>query len=688
MANSDTKTMVKKAHGMFRDGNLLLAADLCRDTLKIDANNLEALNLLAAVLTEGGLYEQALKIFQKSLLVGGPNSTVLYDYGVALRVTGRLIEAIRAFKTAVQTSPERADCWFILGETQRRLGNHSEAIKALERATLIDTDNSSYLFTLGNAFLDTERPNDAVAKYQAALRLAPENIEYKNNLGVALRKVDKLDDAVQIFKEILTLNSKNTAVQNNLGLAFTQLGQYSEAETAYLSALNTNPDYSNASLNLADLYTQLADFKKAEHCLNRAILRDIDNSNLLIKLGIMVQKQGRLKEAREILTGASDKKDSESNSSTALANVLRDLGEFESAVAILENLPTQPSEYPGKLANLALIYQHQGELNRAEDLLHQAINKEPNNINLHINLAHTLLSGGKFKDGWKEFRWRHKQPETQRLLNALPGKLWNGEKLSGKSILVMCEQGVGDSFQFARFLPSLSKKCRDFILSVPPKLFRFFDEGFKGCPVISMDDLQPDRDFHVLLMDLPLLLGITNASAIIPYFQVGKKNVERWAKRLPTKKLKVGLSWQGNPGYETDYLRSIPFSVLTPLIENSDAEFVSIQKENTAEVISTMSKFLNLGPELDKVDSFIDTAAVMMDLDLIITSDTAAAHLAGALGRPVWLLLNSAPDWRWQLNRQDSPWYPTMRLFRQRSPGDWTTVVKEVLMALKNFQLK
>ena len=164
--------------------------------------------------------------------------------------------------------------------------------------------------------------------------------------------------------------------------------------------------------------------------------------------------------------------------------------------------------------------------------------------------------------------------------------------------------------------------------------------------------------------------------------------MERWAKRLPVKKLKVGLSWQGNPGYETDYLRSIPFSVLTPLIENSEAEFVSIQKENTAEVISTMSRFLNLGPELDEVDSFIDTAAVMMDLDLIITSDTATAHLAGALGRPVWLLLNSAPDWRWQLNRQDSPWYPTMRLFRQLSPGDWTTVIKEVITALKNFQLK
>ena len=677
--------MVKQAHGMFRDGNLLLAADLCRDTLKIDANNLEALNLLATVLTEGGLNEQALKFFQKSLLVGGPNSAVLYNYGLALRATGRLIEATRAFSNAVQTSPDRADYWFILGETQRRLGNYSEAIKALERATLIAPNNSSYFFILGNAFLDTERPNDAATKYQAALQLAPNNLEYKNNLGVALRKVGKLDEAVHIFQQILTSNSENSAAQNNLGLALAQLGHLSEAETAYLSALNTTPNYSNASLNLADLYTQVTAFEKAKHCLNRAVAHDIDNSSLLIKLGMVLQKQGRLEEAREILTQALDKKGSESNSSTALANVLRDLGEFESAVAILENLDTRPTEYPGKLANLALIYQHQGELNRSEDLLRQAINKEPDNINLHINLAHTLLSGGKFKDGWKEFQWRHKQPETQRILNGLPGKLWKGEKLSGKSILVICEQGIGDCFQFARFLPLLSKKCRDFILSVPPKLFRIFDEGFKSCPVISMDDLQPDMDFHVLLMDLPHLLGITNTPAIIPYLQVKKENMERWAKRLPVKKLKVGLSWQGNPSYETDYLRSIPFSVLIPLIENTEAEFVSIQKGSTAGVISNMARFLNLGSKLDKVDSFIDTAAVMMDLDLIITSDTASAHLAGALGKPVWVLLNSAPDWRWQVKGEDTLWYPTMRLFRQTSPGDWTTVVKEVTTALKNF---
>jgi hypothetical protein len=187
-------------------------------------------------------------------------------------------------------------------------------------------------------------------------------------------------------------------------------------------------------------------------------------------------------------------------------------------------------------------------------------------------------------------------------------------------------------------------------------------------------------------MDLPHLLGITNAPAIIPYFQVGKENVERWAKRLPVKKLKVGLSWQGNPGYETDYLRSIPFSVLTPLIENSEAEFVSIQKgTNTAQMPNTAG-FLNLGPELDKCHSFLDTAAVIMSLDLVISSDTATAHLAGALGRPVWLLLNSAPDWRWQLNRQDSPWYPTMRLFRQENPRDWSNVINLVQTALKDFR--
>ena len=159
-----------------------------------------------------------------------------------------------------------------------------------------------------------------------------------------------------------------------------------------------------------------------------------------------------------------------------------------------------------------------------------------------------------------------------------------------------------------------------------------------------------------------------------------------WANRLANERLKVGLTWQGNRAYETDYLRSISFNEISPLIESGLAEFYAIQKGSVAKNIPTMPNLLNLGPDLDNKDAFIDTAAVMMSLDLIITSDTASAHLAGALGKPVWVLLSSAPDWRWQLEREDSPWYPTMRLFRQPFPGDWTNVLAAVRNALKDFR--
>ena len=246
----------------------------------------------------------------------------------------------------------------------------------------------------------------------------------------------------------------------------------------------------------------------------------------------------------------------------------------------------------------------------------------------------------------------------------------------------------GDCFQFVRFLPPLSKKCDYLVLCVPPNLLRIFQEGLKSFPVCSTNDIKPGADFHVLLMDLPHLLGIADPSTPIPYLDVREDRVERWANRLPIKMLKVGLCWQGSRGYEMDYLRSIPFSALTPLIENSLANFVAIQKEYATETIPRMSKLLDLGPDLDNVDSFIDTAAVIMDLDLIITSDTALAHLAGALGKPVWVLLNSAPDWRWQLKSENTHWYQTMRLFRQTTPGDWTTVITDVQKALNNFQRK
>ena len=671
---------------MFDAGKLRIAANLCREVLNTDGKNLEVLDLFAAILIKAGLNEKAVNVLEQSLLIGGPNSAVLYNYGVALRGAGQLVQASRAFKNAAIADPGRADCWFNLGETYRRLENHPAAINALKKATKLNANNASFIYTLGNAFLSGGFFNKAVEAYQSALALEPGNIEYKNNLGVALRKVGKLSKAVQIFKDILASNTKYAAAHNNLGLTLSELEKTSEAIIAYLSALNIAPDYSDASLNLADLYFEKADFENAVACLNKAIARDNGNTSLLIKLSLVLQKQGRLEEAKSILTDSSVSTNTTTSISTALANILRDIGDFEGSIEILYKLGREDPGYPTKQANLGLVYQHQGELIKAERSFRKALEKNPDDIPLHINLAHTLLSGAKYKEGWKELQWRLGQPKTLQILTDLPGEQWKGSDITGKSILAVCEQGAGDCFQFVRFLPLLIEKAGEVVLSVPPSLRQIFDECSAGWKVVSLEDTQPKTDYHVLLMDIPYMLGITDIPSSVPYLRANGVLIKKWKTQLPVKNLSVGLCWQGNRNYETDYLRSIPFSEFIPLIDSGLADFVSVQKGYDAQQTRKMSGLINLGPELDKNHSFIDTAAVIMSLDLIITSDTAVAHLSGALAKPVWLLLNYAPDWRWQLKREDTPWYPTMRLFRQPAPRDWPSVIAAVQIALKKFK--
>ena len=255
--------------------------------------------------------------------------------------------------------------------------------------------------------------DEAVEVYHTALKLEPNNQEIQNNLGVALRKMGKLDEAVQVFQDILKQNIGNPAAQNNLGLVLAELERSSEAESAYNSALNAVPDYSDASLNLADLYIQIVDFEKANLCLSKAILRDPKNPHVMVKRGMVLQNQGRLKEARKVIAKSSDIEGAEDSTSTALSNVLRALGEFESAITILKSLLPERTEYTGTIANLALIYQHQGEIQKAEDLLRRAINKDPDNPtlvstisdfgnshNIHIWEGYLFVIGASIHDIW------------------------------------------------------------------------------------------------------------------------------------------------------------------------------------------------------------------------------------------------------------------------------------------------
>ena len=681
MPEAAIDNLMETAVRQHEHGELKAAAVTCQDILKRAPEHAGALNLLGSILADAGNFDQAVNLLRDALALGGANSGVLFNYGIALAGADRLVEAARAFKIAVEATPDSADCWFNLGETYRRLGRAEDAVAALSEAVALNPGDAIHRLTLGNAYLQTGQPAPAVEQFQALLNLVPGDLSAENALGVALRHAGNLEASEEVFKKLVERHPGDPAVLNNYGLTLTERKKFSEAETALLRALDLAPEYDDARINLADIYAADANYDAAAASLQTALPSASKNKSLQIKLGLMHQKRGRLEEAHSVLEPLAGRRIP--GADLALANVLRDLGSFDTARSLLTSQPHNNIPEPMRLTNLGLIDLHAGDTTTATKLLRDALALQPENPDFYVNLAHALLLSGDMDAGWAAYEGRLKELTHSPRSPALPGRPWTGENLTHKSILITSEQGAGDCFQFVRYVRRLAELAETVWFSLPNRLICLMESALGDCHVCGTDNLPTSVDYNVPLMSLPHLM----AEPVLPvqgaYLSAETSRIDAWANRLQPNSPNIGLAWQGNRAYETDYLRSIPAHHIANFVNSTSHVLVSLQREGRALLGENLPRLKDFTDEMDREHGFKDTAALMMTLDLIITSDTAIAHLAGALGRPVWVLLCSAPDWRWQLERNDTPWYPTMRLFRQGTPRDWAGVLADVKKELK-----
>ena len=676
MSDSAIQHLMEQALRDYEAGTAQAAAKACHEVLTRDPEHVDALTLLGAIFTETGNFEQAVELFKNALVSGGATSGTLFNYGVALRGADRLLEASRAFKNAAEAAPERADCWYNLGEAYRRLGRKEDAVRALAQAVELAPDDLSYGLTLGNAYLDDALTEQAVQLFQKLSEENAPDINVQNGLGVALRQAGQVEESENVFQALVEQHPRDPATLNNYGLTLAAAKKYGDAEQTFRRALDQAPDYAAARANLADVYAATARFTDAVLSLEIARKIDPEDNNLTLKLGTMYQKEGRLDDARRLLEPLAGPNAQAANRS--LANVLRDLGDFAGARSLIGPARADAAPETVHLTNLGLVALHEGVLSEAINLFRQALAREPESPDLHLNLAHALLLKGDMAAGWNAFEGRLKGQNYDDGL----GHRWTGEILTGKSILVTGEQGAGDCFQFCRYLTPLAGKAKKVHLMVSPRLRTFLAGALEDCEAQSMDDPQTGYDFQVPLLSLPHVMEEPVLPREGAYLSADETRVQSWRPRLTGAGPKIGIAWQGNRAYETDYLRSIPTDLVSEFVSASPHSFVSLQRGGGEMLTEAPANLQDFTAEMDIEDGFVDTAALMMSLDLIITSDTSVAHLAGALGRPVWVLLNHAPDWRWQLGRLDSPWYPTMRLFRQTAQGDWNGVFAGVKEAL------
>ncbi len=464
-------------------------------------------------------------------------------------------------------------------------------------------------------------------------------------------------------------------------LAAACLQRQGEAEAAMdllRGALADNPGDSRLLTDLGRALCMAGDHDAAAETLDRAVAEGCRDPLCLSALGVALWHRGEFEQAlcRHQEAAALAPRDSEViiNLSTALMS----LGRFQEAAEALEQVVD-----PGTgevLTNLGIAYKALGRLEDAKSVQRAALARDPDNQAFHWNLGVTLLLAGDHGPGWAAFdrRWSHPAPE--RLAQHPP--LWDGAPLDGRSLMLMQEQGLGDAIQFARWAPRLKAEGARLVLQCGRPLHRLMAWTGLFEQVVDLDQ-DGGTDLRLSVLSLPRLLG--GAPADLPparWLDVPAEEVARWAERLPPAGLRVGLVWAGNPRHRGDRFRSLALAELLPVLKVPGVSFVSLQVGVPAAQIEALPASLRPLSLADSLEDLADTAALLGSLDLLITCDSAPAHLAGSLGRPCWVLLPAVPDWRWQLDREDTPWYPGMRLFRQQSLGDWAAVADRVAGAL------
>jgi len=504
--------------------------------------------------------------------------------------------------------------------------------------------------------------------------------------AVAAHEEGNLLQAELFYSQILEESPGHAAAHNLLGVLKFKRGDVDEAFAHFDSALQVQPSFADAFNSRGNAFRDLGRNDEALRSFESGLKVAPGNSDLLYNRGILLQQFGRHAEAAADLRKALVADPSDPDVLCDLAVSLRAFGEDDEALELLRRALRKKPDHAQALSNSGNALLALGRTAAAIESHHAAVAVDPGNADIRLNLAIAELSAGDWQSGWRNYAWRHGAKQFHGRFRDFSQPLWQGDfALSGRTILLHAEQGFGDTIMFARYAPRVSALGATVILDVQPRLKRLF-EGFEGvAQVIASGETLPEFDCQCPLPGLPLAFATTPATVPggFPYLSATAAAREKWRKRLSGgKALRVGIVWSGSREYAKDRARSSALRDLLPIFAVSGAHFISLQKDVDAEDAALLSSFGvdNTGPEQE---DFYDAAGLVAEMDLVISVDTAIAHLAGAMAKNVWLMLAFAPDWRWMRERESSPWYPATRLFRQekRTEG-WTNAVRRIAEAL------
>lgn len=660
------------------------AVEFYKRALSLKPDYPEALNNMGRILLNRGKPVEAGVCFERAVQINPHFAIGLYNLGLVRLNLGRMDEATALFRQVLALQPDFPEALNNLGMVLHRQKAHEESIVCCMRALALRPNFPEALLNLGDALAACGREADAVEIYRRALSLKPDSIEALNNLGNILRDRGSLPEALECLERAVRLNPDVVESVNNLGLVRYRLGHLDEAGELFRRALALRPDSPEALSNLGNVLNDQGRVQEAEACFERAVEIDPNHASGLNNVGFIRYGQGRLNEAESLYRKALALQPAFPEALNNLGLVLRLQDELQESIDCYRKALALRPDYTDALMNLSSSLHDAGLTEEAVSVVERALSREGGSAGLHLNRGLFLLSLGRFEEGWREYEWRWKWRDLAPARGNFEQPLWNGEAAADRVLFLHAEQGFGDTIQFCRYAPLAAARGLRVVLAVPGALVELM-RSLRGVErVMRMDEPMPRFHFHCPLMSLPLAFGtgLGTIPADIPYLSPREEAVLAWGRRVPgdcSGDLRVGLVWAGSARKHSPILdaidrrRSISPQTLAPLLDVRGVKFYSLQKTGPS-----------VPPEFGLIDlmgecsDFADTAALIANLDLVISVDTAIVHLAGALGKPVWVLNRYDSCWRWLKDRDDSPWYPTLRLFRQVRAGDWTSVIARV----------
>lgn len=530
-----------------------------------------------------------------------------------------------------------------------------------------------------------ERLDEAEQACYAILQAAPRNFDALHLLAILHCRRGDFAGGVGYFDRALAIDATAHDALANRGNALLSLGRFAQAVDSYGAALAQRPDDSDVLNNRGNALQVLKRHAEALADYERALALRPGHAGLLKNQGNALAALGRFEQALASYARALQEQPDDIGTLNNRGNVLLVLSRLDEALACYDQALAIMPTHAETLSNRGNALHALQRVDEAITCYQQAMALQPDYAEAHWNLALTWLVKGDLAAGWKEYEWRWKLADAPRA-RTLPAALWLGrEDLRGKTILLHAEQGLGDTLQFCRYAALVQARGAEAVLEVDARLKSLLASLAGVAQIVAFGDALPHCDYHCPLLSLPLAFGTTleNIPARIPYLYANPDLSERWGRKLGPKRLpRVGIAWSGNPGQAKDRNRSLPLAALEPLLA-LPLQFISLQKEIRVSDAAALGRHPQLLHFENDIGDFSDTAALVEACDLVIAVNSVVAHLAGAMGKTVWVPLAFVPDWRFLLDREDTPWYPRMRLFRQSRPGQWEDVVARMAAQLR-----